>query len=177
MIACPALKCRFHETHTKCRIVKTTIIALQISMNYKCVLTSNIKFTKFRNSFHHYINTHSKNEHTNDKTHDKNIQYIWLFTINSYPPVGSGATEGVLSEGYMNVCPDQVLHQNHVPVTRPSLQHGGRLTIWQLSSCCAGVWGEGPCYCRGCSGSMPLLWRPGNNLIKIQWVFNKFIKL
>ena len=42
-----------------------------------------------------------------------------------YPPVGSVATEGVLSKGYMLVClfvcADQVLHQSHVPVTRPSL--------------------------------------------------------
>ena len=38
-----------------------------------------------------------------------------------YPPVGSGATKGVLSKGYMLVCPDQVLPQT-AKLSQPSLQ-------------------------------------------------------
>ena len=43
-----------------------------------------------------------------------------------YPQVGSGATKGVLSKGYMLACPDQVLHQSHVSITAIPQKHGGK---------------------------------------------------
>ena len=69
---------------------------------------------------------------------DKYILWAFLGIID-YPPVGSEATEGVLSEGYMNVCPDQVLHQNHVrhstfPIKNMAEKHGGNFRAFYTAS-------------------------------------------
>ena len=56
-----------------------------------------------------------------------------------YPPVGSVATEGVLSKGYMLVCADQVLPQT-AKLSQPSLQknmaekHGGNFRAFYTAS-------------------------------------------
>ena len=70
-------------------------------------------------------------------TDSKPIAANLLFLYS--PPVGSVATEGVLSKGYMLACPDQVLHQNlqcpNLPYTKTwRKKHGDNFRAFYTAS-------------------------------------------
>ena len=53
------------------------------------------------------------------------IKGAMMKKIKSYPPVGSGATKGVISEGYMLVRIRSCLKPRYVP-NLPFKKHGGK---------------------------------------------------